>query len=145
MFLFFWGVFICFITKQKRNFSSYIIGVRFANDDADEDDVKPKLKMNEDIVIPSKRRDFVLIQFISDDSKNVDVAFRSIKAQVTKETRHKTIELKKDGHYDDLELVIADKAKHKVNIYNIMIIKVYLCIRNLLLYHMYATDFHLFE
>ena len=68
------------------------------------------------IVIPTKRRDFVLIQFISDDSKNVDVAFRSIKANVTKETRQKSIDLKKDKHYDDLELVNADNAKHKVNI-----------------------------
>ncbi|XP_053385259.1 protein mono-ADP-ribosyltransferase PARP14-like [Mercenaria mercenaria] len=90
-------------------------GVRFAEDGYDKD----RVHVDDDIVISTKRRDFLLIQFTSDDRKTVDLAFKSIKAKVESETRDVTIDLTKDGNIDDLDLVTANKGKNKKTIEDI--------------------------
>ncbi|XP_053385256.1 protein mono-ADP-ribosyltransferase PARP15-like isoform X2 [Mercenaria mercenaria] len=88
-------------------------GVRFAEDGDD----KGNIHVDDDIIIPTKRRDFLLIQFTSDDSKNVDLAFKSIKAKVERETRDVEIDMTNESNIDDLDLV--NKGKNKKTIKDI--------------------------
>ncbi|XP_053383671.1 protein mono-ADP-ribosyltransferase PARP14-like [Mercenaria mercenaria] len=102
-----------FMSGKTNEQKPPVKGVRFAEDGDD----KGKIHVDDDIVIPTKRRDFLLIQFTSDDSKNVDLAFKSIKTKVERETRDVQIDLTKESNIDDLDLV--NKGKNKKTIEDI--------------------------
>ncbi|XP_052798177.1 protein mono-ADP-ribosyltransferase PARP14-like isoform X3 [Mya arenaria] len=78
------------------------------------DDVQDDEDSGAPFVPPKRKRDFVLLQFVSDKTKNVDEGFDYIKDQIDKDRRVAVVELKREDNIDDVELIENDKKGTRI-------------------------------